>query len=214
MTLWFILTTHSTLRVLKAFKCIWVGLLLLLIAFFNVINSLTRFTSIGTFSTGEARLLFSSKQVDYIRYWLHAMQITKDMVPLPYSDCLLTEANLRTVSPVVYPDGFSLKNALKVFILFRVNMTYSLILESSRPSKRTINVLKAPIPFLRTVDTFSSGYAPSGQRRRERGVHSTSRLGSGIILSSPSLVGAAFLGTGMGMERKVAVQLGKKRKVI
>ncbi|KAH9482738.1 Good for full DBP5 activity protein 2 [Psilocybe cubensis] len=69
---------------------------------------------IGTFATGEARLLFSSRQVDYLRYWLHAMQLTKGIVPLPYSDCLLTESNLETVSPVVYPDGLSLRNALKV----------------------------------------------------------------------------------------------------
>ncbi|PPQ99064.1 hypothetical protein CVT24_003624 [Panaeolus cyanescens] len=69
---------------------------------------------LGTLHTGEARLLFSSAQVDYIRYWLHAMQLTKEMIPLPYSDCLLTKSNLRTVSPVVYPDGFSLRNALKV----------------------------------------------------------------------------------------------------
>ncbi|PPQ77435.1 hypothetical protein CVT25_011017 [Psilocybe cyanescens] len=67
----------------------------------------------GTFPTGEARLLFSSRQVDYLRYWLHAMKLTKDIVPLPYSDCLLTESNLKTVSPVVYPDGGSLRNAIK-----------------------------------------------------------------------------------------------------
>ncbi|PPQ68001.1 hypothetical protein CVT26_007364 [Gymnopilus dilepis] len=67
----------------------------------------------GTFETGEARLLFSSAQIDYIRYWLHAMKLTKTIVPLPYSDCLLTESNLKTVSPVVYPDGGSLRNAIK-----------------------------------------------------------------------------------------------------
>ncbi|KAF8974470.1 hypothetical protein BDZ97DRAFT_25748 [Flammula alnicola] len=68
----------------------------------------------GTFPTGEARLLFSSAQVDYLRYWLHAMQLTKHIIPLPYSDCLLTESNLKTVSPVVYPDGGSLRNAIKI----------------------------------------------------------------------------------------------------
>ncbi|KAF9057652.1 hypothetical protein BJ165DRAFT_1422208 [Panaeolus papilionaceus] len=68
---------------------------------------------LGIFHTGEARLLFSSAQVDYVRYWLHAVRLTKEMVPLPYSDCLLTQANLRTVSPVVYSDGFSLRNAIK-----------------------------------------------------------------------------------------------------
>jgi len=67
----------------------------------------------GTFVTGESRLLFSSAQVDYIRYWLHAMQLAKEVIPLPYSDCLLTESNLRNVSPVVYHDGGSLRNAIK-----------------------------------------------------------------------------------------------------
>ena len=67
--------------------------------------------------TGESRLLFSSAQVDYIRYWLHAMQLTKEIIPLPYSDCLLTESNLRNVSPVVYHDGGSLRNAIKVQVL-------------------------------------------------------------------------------------------------
>ncbi|KAF5387708.1 hypothetical protein D9615_000493 [Tricholomella constricta] len=55
---------------------------------------------LGTFVTGESRLLFSSAQVDYIRYWLHAMQLTKEVIPLPYSDCLLRESDLRSVSPV------------------------------------------------------------------------------------------------------------------
>lgn len=69
---------------------------------------------IGTFQTGEARLLFSSAQVDYLRYWLHAMGLTKHTVPLPYSNCLLTDANLKTVSEVIYPDGGSLRQAIKV----------------------------------------------------------------------------------------------------
>ncbi|TFK43450.1 hypothetical protein BDQ12DRAFT_675007 [Crucibulum laeve] len=68
---------------------------------------------IGTFPTGEARLLFSSRQVDYIRYWLHVMGLTKEIIPLPYSDCLLTESNLRSVSPVVYRDGSALHDANK-----------------------------------------------------------------------------------------------------
>ncbi|KAG6810871.1 hypothetical protein H0H92_009992 [Tricholoma furcatifolium] len=67
----------------------------------------------GTFETGESRLLFSSAQVDYIRYWLHAMQLTKEVIPLPYSDCLLTESSLRSVSRVVYADGGALRSANK-----------------------------------------------------------------------------------------------------
>lgn len=68
----------------------------------------------GTLSSGEARLLFSSAQVDYIRYWLHAMGLTKHTISLPYSDCLLTESSLHTVSPVVYSDGSAVRAAIKV----------------------------------------------------------------------------------------------------
>ena len=68
----------------------------------------------GTFPTGESRLLFSSAQVDYIRYWLHAMKLTKAIIPLPYSDCLLTESDLRTVTTITYATGGLLKQAIKV----------------------------------------------------------------------------------------------------
>ncbi|KAF8663461.1 hypothetical protein AX16_001031 [Volvariella volvacea WC 439] len=67
----------------------------------------------GTFTTGELRLLFSSAQVDYIRYWLHAMKLTKDLIPVPYSDCLLTTSDLKYVSRVVYPDGRTLRAGIK-----------------------------------------------------------------------------------------------------
>jgi hypothetical protein len=68
----------------------------------------------GTLENGEARLLFSSAQVEYIRYWLHAMGFTKELIPLPYSDCLLTSSRLQNHSPVVYKTGIELRNALKV----------------------------------------------------------------------------------------------------
>ncbi|KAJ6628714.1 hypothetical protein B0H10DRAFT_1777313 [Mycena sp. CBHHK59/15] len=68
---------------------------------------------LGTFPNGQSRLLMSSAQVDYIRYWLHAMKLTRDVIPIPYSECLLTEDELRTVSPVVYQDGGSLRGAIK-----------------------------------------------------------------------------------------------------
>ncbi|KAG6866438.1 hypothetical protein C0991_003956 [Blastosporella zonata] len=41
------------------------------------------------------------------------MQLTKEVIPLPYSDCLLTESSLRSVSKVVYADGGSLRGAIK-----------------------------------------------------------------------------------------------------
>lgn len=68
---------------------------------------------IGILETGEARLLFSSKQVDYIRYWLHVMGMTKEPVSLPWSDCLLERSELRTVTPTSYEDGGALRRAVK-----------------------------------------------------------------------------------------------------
>lgn len=40
-----------------------------------------------------------------VRYWLHAMQLTEAIIPLPYSECLLTSAEFSNVSPVTYKDG-------------------------------------------------------------------------------------------------------------
>lgn len=68
----------------------------------------------GTLQNFETRLLFSSAQVEYIRYWLHAMQLTKHPIPLPYSDCLLTESSLRHVSPVHFSTREGLRKALRV----------------------------------------------------------------------------------------------------
>ncbi|KAF8639685.1 hypothetical protein AX17_000949 [Amanita inopinata Kibby_2008] len=68
---------------------------------------------LGQMQTGESRLLFSSAQVDYVRYWLKATGLTKTLIPLPYSDCLLTNTELRNVSTVIYKDGGSLRQAIK-----------------------------------------------------------------------------------------------------
>ncbi|KAJ7507915.1 hypothetical protein B0H11DRAFT_1969295 [Mycena galericulata] len=68
---------------------------------------------LGTFHDGESRLLFSSAQVDYVRYWLHAMKLTKEIIPLPYSDCLLTASEFASVSPVKYLNGGALRGAVK-----------------------------------------------------------------------------------------------------
>ncbi|KAF8917973.1 hypothetical protein CPB85DRAFT_1374067 [Mucidula mucida] len=67
----------------------------------------------GILPNGQSRLLFSSKQVDYLRYWLHAMQITKTRVPLPYSNCLLLSSELKAVSPVYFKTGGELRMAHK-----------------------------------------------------------------------------------------------------
>ncbi|KAJ7764971.1 hypothetical protein DFH07DRAFT_810985 [Mycena maculata] len=67
----------------------------------------------GTFHDGESRLLFSSAQVDYVRYWLHAMSLTKEIIPLPYSECLLTPSEFSSVSPVEFKTGGALRGAVK-----------------------------------------------------------------------------------------------------
>src|SRR5260370_12456142 len=72
----------------------------------------------GTLEDGEARLMFSSAHVEYVRYWLHAIGLTKELIPLPYSDCLLTPSRLQNHSPVIYNTGAELRNPLKVFSLF------------------------------------------------------------------------------------------------
>ncbi|KAF9446955.1 hypothetical protein P691DRAFT_803252 [Macrolepiota fuliginosa MF-IS2] len=67
----------------------------------------------GTFESGETRLLFSSAQVDYARYWLHAMKLTKTLLPMPYSDCLVLSSELKHITTHIYPDGGALRGAVK-----------------------------------------------------------------------------------------------------
>lgn len=68
----------------------------------------------GTIHSGQSRLLYSSAQVEYIRYWLHAMGLTKEPLPLPSSDYLLTKSDLRNISRATYKSEKELKDALKV----------------------------------------------------------------------------------------------------
>jgi hypothetical protein len=63
---------------------------------------------------GESRLLFSSQQVEYMRYWLHAVGFTESRIPIPSSSYLLTESSLKSTSPVTYKTGAELKAAVKV----------------------------------------------------------------------------------------------------
>jgi len=57
------------------------------------------------------------------------MGLTKHIVPLPYSDCLLTDANLKTVSEVIYPDGGSLHKAVKVRCTLFITSKVSYVLQ-------------------------------------------------------------------------------------
>ncbi|KAF7301751.1 hypothetical protein MIND_00740700 [Mycena indigotica] len=62
---------------------------------------------------GEARLLFTSKQIDYLRYWLHEMGLTEEMVPLPHSDALIMKDELESAEPVFFKTGGDLRGAVK-----------------------------------------------------------------------------------------------------
>ena len=60
------------------------------------------------------RLLFSSAQIEYMRYWLHATRHTAEPIPIPSSEYLIRPGDLRNVSPDVYNDANILKRAIKV----------------------------------------------------------------------------------------------------
>ncbi|KAI0335439.1 hypothetical protein GY45DRAFT_1316760 [Cubamyces sp. BRFM 1775] len=68
---------------------------------------------LGTFETGEMRLLFSSAQIEYIRYWLHAVGLTQQPIPIPSSEYLILPSDLVSCSPDVYSDPAVLKKAIK-----------------------------------------------------------------------------------------------------
>ncbi|KAJ7454894.1 hypothetical protein B0H11DRAFT_2067946 [Mycena galericulata] len=69
------------------------------------------YTFLGIFHNGQSRYFFSSAQIDYIRYWLHAMKLTDEIIPLPHSECLVTHDELSTVSPAIHPDKKTLRKA-------------------------------------------------------------------------------------------------------
>ncbi|KAJ7047273.1 hypothetical protein C8F04DRAFT_923 [Mycena alexandri] len=68
---------------------------------------------IGTFHDGQSRLLFSSKQVEYLRYFMHAMKLTENLIPLPYSDCMFLEESVAVAAPTVYESLSALSVASK-----------------------------------------------------------------------------------------------------
>ncbi|KAJ7748466.1 hypothetical protein DFH07DRAFT_747279 [Mycena maculata] len=70
------------------------------------------YTFLGMFHNGESRYFFSSAQIDYIRYWLNAMNLTSDIIPLPHSDCFVPKEELSTVAPAVHPDKKTLRKAV------------------------------------------------------------------------------------------------------
>ncbi|KAJ7042879.1 hypothetical protein C8F04DRAFT_1219026 [Mycena alexandri] len=68
-------------------------------------------TFLGKFAHGKSRYLFSSAQVEYLRYWLHSMNIA-GLIPLPSSETMFLESEV-DISPVTHPSIKSLRNALK-----------------------------------------------------------------------------------------------------
>ncbi|RPD67192.1 hypothetical protein L226DRAFT_529578 [Lentinus tigrinus ALCF2SS1-7] len=68
---------------------------------------------LGTFENGEMRLLFSSAQIEYMRYYLHTIRLTKEAIPLPSSEYLIQPKDLVNISPDVYNDATVLKRAIK-----------------------------------------------------------------------------------------------------
>ena len=69
---------------------------------------------LGTLPNGEKRLMFSSAQIEYIQYWLYAMELTREPIALPSSECLIQERDLQHVSSVIYKSGQEFKKAQKV----------------------------------------------------------------------------------------------------
>lgn len=59
-------------------------------------------------------MLFSSAQIEYIQYWLHAMELTKELIPIPGGDYLIQPSDMSTCAPDVYNDPIKLKKAVKV----------------------------------------------------------------------------------------------------
>ena len=58
--------------------------------------------------------MFSSAQIEYIQYWLHAVKLTREPIALPSTEYLIQKSDLQHVSSVVYKDGQEFKKAQKV----------------------------------------------------------------------------------------------------
>src|SRR5882672_5523947 len=72
--------------------------------------------SLGSLPSGQLRLMFSSAQIEYIRYWIHAMKLSTSLLPIPSSEYLLTHSVLRDCSEVYYKSPAELRKGFKVRI--------------------------------------------------------------------------------------------------
>ncbi|KAG8829487.1 hypothetical protein FRC18_009270 [Serendipita sp. 400] len=69
---------------------------------------------IGVLPDHESRMLFSSKQIEYLRYWLHAMGLVDHLIPIPHSEYLLTMEILGSVAPVVIKTAAEMRQQQKL----------------------------------------------------------------------------------------------------
>ncbi len=106
-----------------------------------------RFT--GTFPNGEARLLFSSAQIEYIRYWIHAVGLAEELIPLPGGDWLIQQNDMLSCSPAVYNDPAVLKKAIKVGVnSSRVKCATHLFIPVAQTIDKNNKRLKGSEPLL------------------------------------------------------------------
>ncbi|KAK7048085.1 putative nucleolar protein C2C4.08 [Favolaschia claudopus] len=75
------------------------------------VNGLSLF--LGMCHDGHQHLLFSSAQVDCVRFWLHAARLTANIIPPPNPEHQMTATEFFTLSAVTCPDVDSVRLALK-----------------------------------------------------------------------------------------------------
>ncbi|KAG9042678.1 hypothetical protein FS837_010499 [Tulasnella sp. UAMH 9824] len=64
-------------------------------------------------ANNEIRLLYSSAQIEYIRYWLYEMGITPQKIPIPRSQYIIPEDQLMNITPRIFKSDSELKKAQK-----------------------------------------------------------------------------------------------------
>ena len=117
--------------------------------------------------------------MEYIREWLHATGLTKSLIPIPYSDCLLTESDLRNIAPIYFTNGGDLRNSLKVCAQNVSNHPFLPTIHN-RKLRGITDDSKEPILYLSRVDRLSSSSVHFTLTRMVYGVQSISRLGTEI----------------------------------
>jgi hypothetical protein len=80
--------------------------------------------------------MFSSAQIEYIQYWLHATKLTREPIALPSSEFLILESDLQHVSPVIYKNGQEFKKAQKVVTVAKLFEVTKPDLERYSPGPR------------------------------------------------------------------------------